>query len=100
MLCFDSESIEEGDMAKKSRKPLPRKPKAKAAKPLKAKRAAAPRKKAVSRKKATAGKPVSTLRRIENALLVGVAEADEVALSLGLLGATQPPRKSRKKGRG
>jgi hypothetical protein len=83
-------------MPKKTKTPQPRKakPKAKAVKPPR--RAAAPRKKIVRRKKAR--KPVSTLRRIENALLVGVAEADEVALSLGLLGATQPPRKSRKKG--
>jgi hypothetical protein len=82
-------------MPKKTKKPQPRraKPKANAGKPPKR---AAPRKKIVRREKA--GKPVSTLRRIENALLVGVAEADEVALSLGLLGATQPPRKSRKKG--
>ena len=87
-------------MAKKTKKPLPRKavakpkPKAKAAKRSKAKRAAAPRKK--GRKKAR--KPESTLEKIENAFLVGVAEADEVALSLGLLGAT-PPKKGRKKRR-
>ena len=86
-------------MAKKSTNPPPRKakPKAKAVKRHKPKRAVAPRKKTVRRNKA--GKPVSQLRRIENALLVGVAEADEVALSLGLLGASQPPRKSCKKRR-
>ena len=85
-------------MAKKTKKPLPRKakPKAKAAKRPKPKRAAAPRKKAVRRKKAR--KPESTLEKIENAFLVGVAEADGMALSLGLLGAT-PPKKGRKKSR-
>ncbi|HEY0282758.1 MAG TPA: hypothetical protein VGC27_09055 [Rhizomicrobium sp.] len=97
MLGTDRDSIRESVMAKKM--PLPKavtrpKPKAKAAKPPK--RAAAPRKKTVRRKKA--GKPESTFKKIENAILVGVAEADEVALSLGLLGAT-PPRKSRKKRR-
>ena len=84
-------------MAKKMKKPPPRraKPKAKAVKPPKAKRAT-PRKKIVHRKKAA--KPESALEKIENAFLVGVAEADGVALSLGLLGAT-PPKKSRKKSR-
>jgi hypothetical protein len=85
-------------MAKKTKKPPPRgaKPKAKAVKPRRTKRAAAPRKRIVRRKKA--GKPESTLKKIENAILVGVAEADDVALSLGLLGAT-PPRNGRKKRR-
>lgn len=81
-------------MAKKSKKPLPRKSKAKAAKPSKAKRAT-PRKKAVRRKKVR--KPESTFEKIENAFLVGVAEADEVALSLGLLGATPPPKRGKKR---
>ena len=86
-------------MAKKTKKPLPRKakPKAKAAKRPKAKRVAAPRKKIVRRKKA--GKPESTLEKIENALLVGVAEVDDVALSLGLLAAPLAPKKRRKKRR-
>ena len=81
-------------MPKKTKKPLPRKAKrkAKAAKPVKR----APRKKAVRRKKVR--KPESALEKIETAFLVGVAEADEVALSLGLLGAT-PPKKGRKKSR-
>jgi hypothetical protein len=87
-------------MAKKSRKSLPRKakPKAKAAKPPKTKRAAAPRKKIVRRKKA--GKPESTLEKIENAIMVGVAEVDDVALSLGLLAAPLAPKKRGKKSRG
>ena len=86
-------------MAKKTKKPLPRKakPKAKAAKRPKAKRAAAPRKKIVRRKKA--GKPESTLEKIENALMVRVAEVDDVALSLGLLAAPLAPAKRRKKRR-
>ena len=86
-------------MAKKTKKSPSRrtKPKAKAVKPPKATRAA-PRKKIVRRKKA--GKPESTLEKIENALLVGVAKADDVALSLGLLTASQASPKGRKKHRG
>ena len=90
-------------MAKKTKKPLPRKrkavakPKAKAVKRPKVKRAAAPRKQAVRRK--SAGKPESRLEKIENALLVGLAEADDIAMGLGLLAASQPPAKSRKKRR-
>ena len=91
-------------MAKKSKKSPPRKaaakrkPKAKAVKPAKtkrAKRAAASRKRVVRRK--TAPKPESTLERIENAIGVGAAEFDDVALSLGLLAAPLAPRKGRKK---
>jgi hypothetical protein len=83
-------------MARKTKKPPPRrvKPKAKVVKP--AKRAAAPRKK-IARKKAR--KPESTLEKIENAFLVGVAEVDDVALSLGLLAAPLAPQKRRKKSR-
>ena len=90
-------------MAKKSKKPLPRKPKtkakpkAKAVKPRRTKRPAAPRKK-VARGK-PAGKPESRLEKIENALLVGLAEADDIAMGLGLLAASQPPPKDRKKRR-
>lgn len=86
-------------MAKKTKKPLPRgaKPKAKAVKPRRTKRAAAPQKKIVRRKKAR--KPESTLEKIENAIMVGVAEVDDVALSLGLLAAPLAPSKSRKKSR-
>ena len=86
-------------MAKKTKKSLPRKakPKAKAVKSRRTKRAVAPRKKIVRRKKA--GKPESTLKKIENALMVGVAEVDDVALSLGLLAAPLAPPKGRKKRR-
>jgi hypothetical protein len=103
MLGADRDSIRESVMAKKTKKPLPRKrkavakPKAKAVKRPKVKRAAAPRKKAVRRK--SAGKPESRLEKIENALLVGLAEADDIAMGLGLLAASQPPAKSRKKRR-
>jgi hypothetical protein len=85
-------------MAKKTKKSPPRKakPKAKAVKRPKPKRVAAPRKKAVRRKKVR--KPETALEKIENAFLVGVAGADGVALSLGLLGAA-PPNKDRKKSR-
>ena len=101
MLGADRDSIRESVMAKKTKKPLPRKavakPKAKAVKRPKAKRAAAPRKKAVRRQ--AARKPESRLEKIENALLVGLAEADDIAMGLGLLAASQPPAKGRKKRR-
>jgi hypothetical protein len=79
-------------MSKKAKRPTPRKApvKRKAAKP-------APRKKAARRKKAK--KPESRLEKIENAILVGAAQADDVAISLGLIAASQPPPKSGKKGR-
>ena len=83
-------------MPRKMKKAPPRKAptkrKAKAAKP-------APRKKVARRKKAK--KAESRLERIENAILVGAAEADDVAISMGLLAASQPPRskKSVKKSR-
>ncbi len=60
-------------------------------------RKAAPRKKAVRRRKAK--KPESTIEKIENAILAGVAEADEIALDMGLLAASPPPPKRRKKRR-
>ena len=86
-------------MPKKTKKPPPRrpKPKAKAVKRPKAKRAAAPRKKIVRRKKA--GKPESRLEKIENAIMVGVAEVDDGALSMGLLAAPLAGAESRKKRR-
>ena len=86
-------------MVRKTKKSPPRraKPKAKAVKRPRTKRAAAPRKKAVRRK--AAGKPESRLEKIENALLVGLAEADDIAMGLGLLAASQPPAKRRKKRR-
>ena len=91
-------------MAKKAKKPAPRKtrrkPKAKAVKRPKAKRAAAPRKKIVRRKKAVARKPESTLEKIENAIMVGAAEADDIAISMGLLAESRPPPQRRKKSRG
>lgn len=51
---------------------------------------AAPRKKTASRKKSP-----STFKRVENAIMATVAEVDELALDMGLLGAT-PPKKKRK----
>jgi hypothetical protein len=62
------------------------------AKPAKSR--AVPRKKAVLRKKARKQAP-SRLKQVENAILATVAEVDEFALDMGLLGAT-PPRKKRK----
>ena len=90
-------------MAKKSKKSpsrrasVKRKPKAvkrTKTKRAPAKRAVAARKKPVRRKKAP--KPESTLERIENAFLVGAAQADDIAMSLGLIAGSSPPRKSRK----
>jgi hypothetical protein len=54
---------------------------------------AAPKRKAVRKKKA-ATRP-NAIRRIENALLAGAAEIDELAADMGFLGAV-PPAKKRK----
>ena len=89
-------------MAKKAKKAPPRKAvvkrksKAKTVKPSRAKRAA-PRKKVVKRKPAR--KRETTLEKIENAILVGAAELDDVAVGLGLLAASPPVSKKRRKGR-
>lgn len=48
------------------------------------------------RKAAARRKKTSTLKRIESALEVGVAELDDMAVSLGLLGAVEPAAKKRK----
>jgi hypothetical protein len=53
---------------------------------------AAPKRKAVKRK---AAKRPGAIRRIENAILSGAAEIDELAADLGFLGAV-PPAKKRK----
>ncbi|MGC9954628.1 MAG: hypothetical protein ABSD21_10165 [Rhizomicrobium sp.] len=82
-------------MARKTKLPRKSVAKRRAVKPPKTKRAAAPRKKIVRRKKAIAKKSESTLKRIENAILVGAAEADDIAISLGLLAASQPPRRKK-----
>ena len=47
------------------------------------------------RKKKAAKRP-GAIRRIENAIVVGAVEIDELAASMGLLGAV-PPKKPRKK---
>lgn len=53
-------------------------------------------KKVTSRKKTVRPKKApSRLKQVENAFLATVAEVDEIALDLGLLGAT-PPKKKRK----
>ncbi len=60
-------------------------------KPVKAKapaKRAAPRKKTAGRKKGP-----STFKRVENAIMATVAEVDELALDMGLLGATPPKKK-------
>jgi hypothetical protein len=54
---------------------------------------AAPKRKAVRKKKAA--KRPGAIQRIENALLAGAAEIDELAADLGFLGAV-PPAKKRK----
>ena len=79
-------------MARKTKKSPPRKAKrkAKAAKPIKR----AMRKKAVRRKKAK--KPESSLEKFENALLVGAAEIDDIALGMGLLAASRLPRRKKR----
>ena len=80
-------------MARKTKKAPPRKTakrKAKAATPVKR----APRKKAVRRKKAK--KPESNLEKFENALLVGAAELDDLALGMGLMAASRQPRRKKR----
>ncbi|MDE2112278.1 MAG: hypothetical protein KGJ79_14130 [Alphaproteobacteria bacterium] len=85
-------------MAKKAKKSMPRsgaakrKSKAKVAKPPRAKRPV-PRKKTVKRQ----AKHETTLEKIENAILVGAAELDNMAVGLGLLAASPPPKKRNKK---
>lgn len=76
------DSAQRTEMARKTKKAPPRK----AAKPIKR----ALRKKSVRRKKAK--KPESNLEKFENALLVGAAELDDLALGMGLLAASKLPR--------
>jgi len=73
-------------MARKTKKAPPRKAKREAAKPVKR----VTRKKAVRRKKTK--KPETRLEKFENALLVGAAEMDDLALAMGLLAASRLPR--------
>lgn len=80
--------------------PVKKKKKAPAAKRKTKTVKAASKKKAVRKKKAAkkSAKRPSALQRIENAVLTGVAEFDELALDMGLLGAVGPaPKKKRKK---
>lgn len=74
-------------MAKKSKKAPPRKAKRKTVK-------RSPRKTAVRRKKAK--KPESSLEKFENALLVGAAELDDLALGMGLMAASRLPRRKKR----
>lgn len=73
---------------KKARKTAKRK--TKAAKPIKR----AIRKKVAPRKKAK--KPESNLEKFENALLVGAAEMDDLALAMGLMAASRLPRRKKR----
>lgn len=50
----------------------------------------------VATKTAPPRKKGTTFKRIENAIEAGVAELDEMALSLGLLGAVEPAPKKQK----
>ena len=78
-------------MARKTKKAPPRKTaKRKAAKPVKR----VVRKKAVHRKKAK--KPESSLEKFENALMVGAAELDDLALGMGLMAASRLPRSKKR----
>ncbi len=76
-------------MAKAVRK-TPARNKAKAAKSAKP---AAPRRKKVARRK----KSPSALKRLEGAILKTVAEADELAVEMGLAGAVPPRNRKRTK---
>jgi hypothetical protein len=59
-----------------------------------AKKTTATRKAAPRKKKAV--KRQGAVRRIENAIMVGAVEIDELAASMGFLGSV-PPKKPRKK---
>lgn len=59
-----------------------------AAKAKKSAKRAPPRKKTARSKKGP-----STFKRVENAILATVAEVDEIALDMGLLGATLPKKR-------
>ena len=91
------DSAQRTDMARKTKKAPSRKTakrkaakrKTKVAKPVKR----APRKKAVRRKKVK--KPETRLEKFENALLVGAAEMDDLALAMGLLAASRLPRRKK-----
>ena len=76
--------------AKTSRAPVKRKAsKAAGRKPAKVKSATrAPARKAKARKQAP--KRANALQRLEDALLLGVADVDRLAESMGLLGAVEP----------
>ena len=80
------DSAQRTEMARKTKKAPPRKAKREAAKPVKR----VTRKKAVRRKKTK--KPETRLEKFENALLVGAAEMDDLALAMGLLAASRLPR--------
>jgi hypothetical protein len=92
MFRLGNDSIQVKVMARKTKKAPPRKAKrkAKAAKPVKR----ATRKKVARRK--TAKKPESSLEKFGNALLVGAAEMDDIALGLGLLAASRLPRRKKR----
>jgi len=86
MFRLGNDSIQVKVMARKTKKAPPRKA---PAKPVKR----APRKKVVRRKKAK--KPESNLEKFENALVVGAAEMDDLALAMGLLAASRLPRRKK-----
>ncbi len=48
-------------------------------------------------RKPAAKKRVSAIKALENAIEVGIADLDDVAVSMGLLGAVEPTRKRVKK---
>ncbi len=50
-------------------------------------------------RKSVAKKRVSPIKALENAIEVGIADLDDVAVSLGLLGAVEPPARKRTKKR-
>ena len=84
-------------MARKTKKPArtAKRPAKSAAKRAPARKKAV-RKRSV-RRKAPGNKGPGAIERLENAIEVGAAEIDDLALSMGLLGAVEPkPRRKRR----
>jgi hypothetical protein len=92
-------------MARKSKKAPAKRALSKqgAAKAKTAQRRSAKAAKTASKRKKTARKKAakreSVLKRLENALLAGAAEVDELAVEMGLAGAVEAPEKPKKKKR-
>ena len=85
----------EPDMVRKAKKKAPVRKSAKVTsrkKPAKKRTAKKP-----AAKKRAARKRVSAIKALENAIEVGIADLDDVAVSMGLLGAVEPPKRRKRR---